>query len=120
MRELMFIDCGREAPAQAETWAQAALAKAGVPEGEAAQAAHRLSDGVRAAVAAFDCAKRGPGSPKAMLALSDDEGELAFELVADGDPSRARAQACAETAWQAAERRVAGDGAFRLRMPARA
>ena len=90
MRDLIFMDCGPEAAQQAELWAGGALARAGVPEAEAAAAAARLAEGVR----------------------------LSFELVADGRLPRNAACACGKGAWTPADRAAAGDGAVRLTMAA--
>ena len=115
MRDLVFIDCAADAAEKAGDWAGAALARAGLPECEAGEAALRLAEGVRVAAGVYAAGS----APQAMLVLTDEDGALSFELVADGDPARGAAQACAEASW-GAERRVAGGNAFRLRMPARA
>lgn len=114
MRDFIFLDCAVEGAERAAEWAEAALTRVGMDGVEAAGAAGRLAEGIRVAAEAFAC-KAGP---QAMLVLTDETGGLSFELVADGDPPRGAARACSATAWQAAERRVAGDGAFRLTMSA--
>ncbi|MEC9431435.1 MAG: hypothetical protein VYD87_00875 [Pseudomonadota bacterium] len=113
MRDLIFIDCGADAPKKAEEWAGAALARAGLPACEAGAAAGRLAEGVRVAAGLY------ASGPQAMLVLTDEDGALNFELVADGNPARGAGATCAGAMW-VAERRVAGGNAFRLRMPARA
>ncbi|MDF2234478.1 hypothetical protein P2H44_18110 [Albimonas sp. CAU 1670] len=117
MRDLIFIDCGPDAAEQAELWAGAALARAGVSEAEAAAGAARLAEGVRAAAAAFE-AQGGGARPQSMLVLSDEGGRLSFELCADGRLPRNAACACGDGAWTPADRAAAGDGAVRLTMAA--
>ena len=121
MRNVIFLRCEAREARQADAWARQALEAAGTPPCAARKGGLRLAAGLRAAAAAFAEARCAcGGAPKAMLALTDEDGELAFELIADGDQCvRRLADRPAGKLWQA-ERRVAGDGATRLRMPATA
>ena len=113
------------AAASADRWARGALRHAGFSARIIQKAADRLAGAFRAAVTglktggAAGAASRSEG--QLMLVLSDDEGELAFELIADGDRREA---AFAEeqdergSRWDAIERRVAGDGVTCLRLRA--
>ena len=120
MRDLTFIDCGPEAAQQAELWAGAALARAGVAEAAAGRAAARLADGVREAMTALR-AEGGARPAQAMLLLSDEHGPLSFELIADGLLPH-NAAILGDTSWTDGEMRAAaaGDGASWLEMAAAA
>ncbi|MEO0683007.1 MAG: hypothetical protein AAF192_21665, partial [Pseudomonadota bacterium] len=69
----------------------------------------RHADGLRAAARALPC------GPESMLALRARGGALEFELLADGV---APPPGFAVAMWPRVDRRVAGDGALRLAMPA--
>ena len=123
MRELVFLSCDMNAAPTAGDWARAALRNAGMPARLAQQAARRLSDAFSSAVTAIQGADADGAQDAAqvMLVLSDEDGELAFEMIADCDRSEKafqRAHCAPGCRWEAVERRVAGDGVTCLRMRA--
>ena len=119
MREVIFLSCEASAAQRAAMWARGKLRDAGLPARAAKGAAERLADAFRAAMLSIHGpgpAARGRGGDAAevMLSLSDEDGDLSFELIADGDQPDAERLA----GWEATERRVAGDGVTCLRMRA--
>lgn len=122
MRELVFLSCDMSAAPKAGSWAQDTLRRAGVSARIARSVSARLTEAFTAAVRAFrDAGERRGEAQQMMLVLSDDSGELAFELIADGDRREQafeRKDAALGAAWEAVERRVAGDGVTCLRMRA--
>ncbi len=124
MRELVFLSCDMSAAPKAGSWAQDALRQAGVSARIARSVSTQLAEAFAAAVRAFSGAgERCEEAQQMMLVLSDDGGELAFELIADGDRNEkafGRDDATRGAAWEAVERRVAGDGVTCLRMRAKA
>ncbi|WP_125459038.1 hypothetical protein [Oceanicella actignis] len=111
----MFVRFDDEgAAARVKAWAGAGLRRAGLTARRARAAADRLADAAREAIGAIRGREAGADA-EVMLVLRDDDGELAFEMVADGDRPVATLQDGAGP-WEAIERRVAGDGVTCLRM----
>ncbi len=122
MRELIFLTCDMNATSKARKWAVGALDHAGVPSRVAQTAAKRLADGFKSAVEALQGARGDADPAQVMLVLSDESGELSFEMVAEARKSRGAmlAQGLGGSVWSVIDRRAVGDGVTCLRMPATA
>ncbi|MEM1314679.1 MAG: hypothetical protein AAGI51_09005 [Pseudomonadota bacterium] len=117
MSEVLFLRCDAGGAMDAGGWAAEALRRAGRTEAEARRAARRLTEGLKAAAAAF-----AGGPPKAMLCLRGQGEAMEFELLADAGqaPQALAAAPCGDGAplWSRVERRAPCDGALRLSMAA--